>query len=181
MRLTSLNSFWAHSWEVYLMPVADEEAWAQELIGCWSPRLSLHGSDVASALALSSISEPAHRQPVWVCAAWCPWWGLARTRQHHVCLWAQSASPEHPVLASNWGFHWGWNYTAVSGPGRAFWLHLLFLPPSSPCLLWWSSQASSESWAGWKWGICPFFPCLLSLLMFLLELRELWCQITPSW
>lgn len=27
-----------------------------------------------------------------------------------------------------------------------------------PCLHWSSRQASSGSWASWKWGICPFFP-----------------------
>lgn len=130
---------------------------------------------------LSSVPEPAHPQPGWVCAAWCcrAWPGHGSTS---LLLWEPSVPPLTTLP---------WPWTGVfTGCNLLLWLclvelpgcfNLLFPPPSWSHLLWCSSQASSESWAGWNWGICPFFSCFLSLLMFLLELRELWCQITPSW
>ena len=72
------------------------------------------------------------------------------------------------------------NFIAVAMSGRSS--HpcsfICMVPPLCwPRLHWRSRQASSGSWAGWKWGICPFSPSLTVVF----ELEELWCQITRSW
>lgn len=136
------------------MPVAEEEkAQAQEL--------KAHGSDVVLTLAaeLQLWACPSSARLALCCLV--PTAGLGQGMAHlPAALWAQCASPGHPFLASHWGLHWG-DSAAEAVPGGSFWLlHLLFSPPSRSHLLCCSSQASSESWAGWKWGICPFFPLL---------------------
>lgn len=85
-----------------------------------------------------------------------PWHGSTS-----LLLCGPNVPPLTTLSRPHLGVFTGDNFTAVAVPGRSFWLlHLLFSPPSWSCLLWCSSQASSESWAGWKWGIRPFFPLL---------------------
>lgn len=60
------------------------------------------------------------------------------------------------------------NFIAVAVPGRSSHPCSIICLSSWPFLRWCSRQASSGSWAGWKWGICPFFPpsCSLPLWLF---------------
>lgn len=130
---------------------------------------------------LNSISEPARPQPGWVCAAWCSQQGLARTWQHLLLLWEPSVPPLTTFF---------WPHTGVlTGGNLLLWLCLAelsgcficfsHLHPDHSALVLKSSQFRKLSRLNLR--NLSFFSCSLSLLLFLLELRELWCQITPSW
>lgn len=157
MRLTSLNLFWALARKFIdaccwwgglstraegLKPEAQPSwLWCGADFGSWTPSLSLPvlSQDGFVLLGAHSRAWPGHGSTS--CCSGSP-----------VCLpWPPS--PGHTLEFSLGVIYCcGCAWQSFLAASSAFLTSILIT------VLWCSSQASSESWAGWTWGICPFSP-----------------------